>query len=493
MDPVSLIFTLAENVKTLVDTGKWIVESVQSFRNASSLIQRWNEYGFALCEGALNLQIELAKSLGQRTNDLQQRASIARHLEILADIVVSAKDEMEKYVEPKNRLYFAIRGRKKLKTILGHFEKALFDFSMYIILLDRLRESSASATLLTGTTFRTTSYYAEGEDSAALDRDVNIRLSTAEYLEPGPDGELADMDVLIERQSSEQTTMPELVELLQHLSIEPLFLRGILRCLGYRKEPHLELVFQIPQGFSDPITLRTLISNLPERRERIQVSRQIADALAVVHAAKMVHKSLRPDTVIVFEDSASSDSMSGRLRPFLTNWSMLRKLKAASAHRSSDAWPENIYRHPNRQKIWVGVRYHMGHDIYSLGVTLLELGLADSFIVFENEEVNCSEIYRRAARELALVDTEMTEPQIIKTLYKPNNVKEIMLHLAHGELRDRMGNDFAQIVETCLCAVDEGLVGVQGFEDDTLSVAERFRQAVIEPLGRLCEPESDDE
>ena len=44
-------------------------------------------------------------------------------------------------------------------------------------------------------------------------------------------------------------------------------------------------------------------------------------------------------------------------------------------------WQKAIYRHPSRHGLHLQTNYSMQHDIYSLGVCLLELGLWRSFIL----------------------------------------------------------------------------------------------------------------
>lgn len=49
------------------------------------------------------------------------------------------------------------------------------------------------------------------------------------------------------------------------------------------------------------------------------------------------------------------------------------------------SWDRNVYRHPLRQGNDPVDRYRMQHDIYSLGVCLLEVGLWESFVEYTGE------------------------------------------------------------------------------------------------------------
>ena len=46
-----------------------------------------------------------------------------------------------------------------------------------------------------------------------------------------------------------------------------------------------------------------------------------------------------------------------------------------------DEWQKRIYQHPERQGRYVGEAYHLRHDIYSLGVYILEILLWTPFVV----------------------------------------------------------------------------------------------------------------
>lgn len=47
-----------------------------------------------------------------------------------------------------------------------------------------------------------------------------------------------------------------------------------------------------------------------------------------------------------------------------------------------DKWQDNLYRHPERQGKNPEESYTMHHDVYSLGVCLLEIGLWTSFVKY---------------------------------------------------------------------------------------------------------------
>jgi hypothetical protein len=144
---------------------------------------------------------------------------------------------------------------------------------------------------------------------------------------------------------------------------------------------------------------------------------------------------------------------------------------------------ENIYRHPQRQGLQLEKRYHMGHDIYSLGVCLLELGLWESLIKTANEgEDTLCEAYRDMAVRLQCV--EPGDAVTIRKLTKPTVVQKVM-GLAERQLPERMGLEYSQAVLNCLQCVEAGLGGLTDYRDDGVAVGLKFNEVILEPLSTL--------
>jgi hypothetical protein len=66
---------------------------------------------------------------------------------------------------------------------------------------------------------------------------------------------------------------------------------------------------------------------------------------------------------------------------YLLDWSRIRELLGASTMLGEDDWQKRIYQHPERQGRYVEQVYHPRHDIYSLGVCLLEILLWTPFVI----------------------------------------------------------------------------------------------------------------
>ena len=113
--------------------------------------------------------------------------------------------------------------------------------------------------------------------------------------------------------------------------------------------------------------------------------------------------------------------------PYLVGFSYARRGTARSTGSSRADWRKEIYRHPERQAAELGidpeVYYKPYHDIYSLGVVLLELGLWE--------------------RLDSLYDTHLKRAA-------PAQRRDRLVDLACKNLPLKIGSTFAGIVKKCL-------------------------------------------
>ncbi|KAF8982761.1 hypothetical protein BDQ17DRAFT_1378503, partial [Cyathus striatus] len=65
---------------------------------------------------------------------------------------------------------------------------------------------------------------------------------------------------------------------------------------------------------------------------------------------------------------------------YLMGFDFARKEDEASSRTGDDEWNKNLYRHPERYGIHPEANFNMLHDIYNLGVVLLEIALWRSFV-----------------------------------------------------------------------------------------------------------------
>lgn len=170
---------------------------------------------------------------------------------------------------------------------------------------------------------------------------------------------------------------------------------GMLSCAGITKVydkgdsrlvTSLELALEVPKGLRNLRSPRSLLSGDAEMKfsitEKVNFAKQLARTVSFVHSANFVHKNFRPETVIVFDTRGSDSPHIGT--PFLVGFQKVRAAVGGITSKLGDRnWGKNIYRHPERQGEFLEEVYRMDHDVYSLGVCLLEIALWKSFVVYD--------------------------------------------------------------------------------------------------------------
>jgi hypothetical protein len=166
----------------------------------------------------------------------------------------------------------------------------------------------------------------------------------------------------------------------------------VLDCAGWYEAPdHFGIVYRPPvmgpdvrcQSLGnillDPKYLDLLQQDL---ENRLNLSKALAWTLFELHSVDWVHESFNPDNIILFGEEVPGH---GIIKfdwgaPYLVGFDSSRTNTGVSGKANLDAqWNIRLYTHPDRQSQTYR-RYHKIHDIYSLGVVLLEIGRLGSFM-----------------------------------------------------------------------------------------------------------------
>ncbi|KIX07875.1 uncharacterized protein Z518_02529 [Rhinocladiella mackenziei CBS 650.93] len=246
--------------------------------------------------------------------------------------------------------------------------------------------------------------------------------------------------------------------------IDPLVF-GLLSCRGVIKYTdadgalsRFEFVFSIPPSLRNPSSLRSIL--VEERddhafNDRLDLAKQLASSILFIHSSGFVHKNIRPETILVF----TGDSL-GLGYPFLVGFEKFRPTDRLTYRVGDARWERNLYRHPQRQGISVEEDFKMQHDIYSLGVCLLEIGLWTSFVLWKEDADEPT-----PSRALGIDDVLKLKDER-KTA---SEVKKVLIRMAEECLPNRMGKRYTEVVLACLTCLDKGATGL-GDERDFLDV-----------------------
>lgn len=227
------------------------------------------------------------------------------------------------------------------------------------------------------------------------------------------------------------------------LSTDEISSLSLLRCLGIiprdgGKNGQFQYVFALPASSKSPVSLRTLLTDpAPSLDARFHLSKCLVKALTSLHAANFVHKNIRPETMIVIEDPTS-----GLLVPYLVGFENLRLSEAHSSLVSDMVWERNVYRHPSRQGLRPQEYYTMQHDIYSLGVCLLEIGIWATFITYDGD------LKPSPAPTIAKL------PDRGGARHAAGEIKNLFASMGKDQLPSKMGKTYAEVVVDCLTCLD---------------------------------------
>ena len=153
-------------------------------------------------------------------------------------------------------------------------------------------------------------------------------------------------------------------------------------------------------------------------------------------------------------------------------------------------WYRNLYRHPARQGESPDEAYRMQHDIYSLGVCLLEIDLWESFVDYPSD----IPVPGEAFRDLAVM---MMQPggtglgSNRSTRAAGYEAKRYMEDLARTKLLQTMGERYSHVVLFCLTCLDGdnelfGSDAGQATNDPGgIRLSACFNEIVLEPLNEI--------
>jgi len=246
------------------------------------------------------------------------------------------------------------------------------------------------------------------------------------------------------------------------------------QCLGYfddsDHEPHrYGFLYEKPSSVppeTQPLSLLDLITTLPKPSltKRVALAHALARCLMYLHSVNWLHKGLRSGAIIFFTPPADQPEYSS---PIISGFDYARPdLPDEVTEPLPEHSEHDIYRHPGIISRTLS-RSKKSHDIYSLGVVLVEIAfwqrIDDVVGMPENVPRNV-----KAARAMV------------------RKVRGILLgERVLGEVEGAVGETFRGVVERCLTGGRE--LGVEEGADETDAEVGAGIQAVFEEMvvGRL--------
>lgn len=288
----------------------------------------------------------------------------------------------------------------------------------------------------------------------------------------------------VREQTDPGAAMIDVRDLARVLSNVDPALFGLFCCYGVIKGrdhytaniTRFDLIYPTPNGLGQeaPLSLRYLLSDQSRKYpldERFRLSSSLARSIVFLHSSRIVHKSISPENIIILRNPSSTSDALGNT--FLVGFERFRFADGRTYKLGDTFWQKNLYRHPGRQGLHPEEFYLMQHDIYSLGVVLLEIGLWNSFVTYSEDQNALGPGPALPVSHLIGTNDQRKAAAEIKT---------VLVELARSRLPELMGRIYTDIVVTCLTCLDKenkGFGDEKEFQDeDGISVGVRYIERV---------------
>ena len=246
------------------------------------------------------------------------------------------------------------------------------------------------------------------------------------------------------------------------------------QCLGFlddEERNRMAFLFKLPRGVSPKSVpgLKSLAGyietfkpplKMSPLEQRFTLARDLCQTVRNIHECGWIHKDIRSRNIILVpQEQTSTNSTSSdeghKFALYLKGFEFSRPEQGRSSLKANFDSKINVYRHPKRQGAPVE-RFDQEHDIYAVGVVLLEIGLWKTVTsIFERH-------IQRALRGESVIE--------------PEDIKDELLKLARKYLPMEMGTKYCQAVQKCL----SGDFGILRDDEQRTNLALAFRHQVLD-------------
>ena len=221
----------------------------------------------------------------------------------------------------------------------------------------------------------------------------------------------------------------------------------VLRCVNYFDDAthrNVGIIFELlSQMNGPPNTLFAALScssgSRPSLDARMRLARSLCETLLLLHSVNWLHKSIRSETILLLNADATlpvREIVPDLENPRLSGFEYSRLDNGFSYGYADFKHERNIYRHPDR---WdqPSESFSKIHDIYSLGVILLEIGLWQPIISLERRERR-EERYRDGRSTRSRLSMHATKRL---GFYTGEKYQNLVLRCLNADFGDLTGDD----------------------------------------------------
>lgn len=513
-------------VEIIIEIWNKIEERIEEQQVAEALAADLSEFGVTSKRVALQTDVEIAQKV---VRDLSAPTERRRDLEIqfqrVHQLLQSIPPAIENVVKNQKRgvpfKYFRPQANRKLAKIVEKYRTSFRDFDQAVIRADAATRGDFYLLIQPG------EMKVVGDPPEVVSIGDGISVARVSYTAFGGNGS-GVAKVLLEAITSSESTWAENDRDMRVLSAA---LSGALphwhipRLKGYEKNKAskiMRLVFDHPDPTRELCTLDDVYEaavTAPSLALRVRLCYQLA--LAVLHAHKprinVVHKHIRPGNLllavpktwkkprgelVIPQDWRGEVNKAGPAGSpnvvdlYLSGWQNARTTSQATKFIGELAPHRVMYQHPERHQVNEVEQYNIGHDIYSLGVCMLELLLWDPLVSYDGAGGSrLSEAYQTAFCDKRFdVDVEIPlEGEVdLAALFTQdaNKTKETIIEIAETSLALPAGDRLANLVCRCLTCLDPvPMYGGSRFHDgdNKYQISEAFSQEIFSDLNKALD------
>ncbi len=497
-------------LNSLIRTGKKLVEIIRTVKSPHDVLsQQITRIESLWYKTSVQLKVIQTVSKKHLMDDEHARVQddvLQRLASCLTLAVQKAESVLEEGSDKVKRLKFGLRKESIDKTIRELEEwQRYYDPTWYLVVLinNTLVDSellqlapprSNAATSLSGTTALRSIRQEGTEGFPQAQHEVHVSLDPSVF-DTGQTTAIRFSDTKLFTQVSESETRTFLVDslscghfpsvamarsdseaLARRLKVADREASSLPKCQGIVKMKNaagdlesIHILFRFRGGPPRSLRQDLLETKSVSLSHILGIARCLAKSISFVHVCDFVHKNIRPEAVITTDTGVGASSQEA----FLLGFVSFRNVNFHTLRQGDNMIERNLYRHPSRQGGLIRDNYVMQHDIYSLGVCLLEIGLWMSFVSYSSEGMpNLS----KALGLEDVYDLDSWSADMGKA------IKERLVALARECLPCRMGDKYTAVVLTCLTCldVDSGFSADLEMKDkDGILVGVRFIERVL--------------